>query len=240
MKPTIACLFHQTVPMDIEPEVLVAALQEYIDHHVGPAWGVAASLVRAEVLPGDAWALVIADDADQAGVLGYHQLAHNQPIGFAFIATAQARGQHASVVASHEAAEMLVNPGINRACVSPRGNVIALEINDPVQDGTFRLSGAADARVNGTLVSNFVHPAWFGTPPPDGPYDHLGECAQPWEIRPGGYVSYWKDGRWTQMFADSGTRQQFFATDRRLRRSARQHRRGPEDPPPAHHGGHAQ
>src|SRR5262249_41577464 len=58
-----------------EAQTCVAALQRQVTEHFAPAWGIDAAL--SYVAPGakpiaGSWWLVILDDSDQAGALGYH------------------------------------------------------------------------------------------------------------------------------------------------------------------------
>ena len=72
--PTIACFNKATVPLGVDLDALIAAMQVFIDKHVVPVWGTPARLVKSTgFLPGH-WAMVFLDDADQEGALAYHDL----------------------------------------------------------------------------------------------------------------------------------------------------------------------
>ena len=58
-----------------------------------------------------------------------------------------------SLAASHELAEMLVDPGNNLWCERGKGTLYAFEVCDAVEAKHFP--------VNGLAMSNFVYPAFF-------------------------------------------------------------------------------
>ena len=57
------------------------------------------------------------------------------------------------MAASHELAEMLVDPGINLWCAGPKGRMYAYEVCDAVEEEEFL--------VDGIPMCNFVYPAYF-------------------------------------------------------------------------------
>ncbi len=75
--PTIACFNKATVPVSewgVDLDVLIKAMQEYVDKHIAPVWGTPAILHKStDFEPGES-ALVFLDDSDQAGDLAYHTL----------------------------------------------------------------------------------------------------------------------------------------------------------------------
>lgn len=183
MRPVIACVFHNKAALGCTAAALIASLQSYVSDYLRPAWNVDAELVERAPQDGD-WVLAFADNADQAGTLGYHE-AEDLISGYVFVKTAQEDKEPESLVSSHEVAEMLLDPLANKMITTPRGRVVAYEICDPVQAEWF-------TGPNLLRLSNFVLPGWFGGPPVihNGKpfYDYLGTCQQPWEIRPGGYI----------------------------------------------------
>jgi hypothetical protein len=44
--PTIACFNRASVPMGVDFDDLIAALQVFVDEHVAPVWGTRAKLVK--------------------------------------------------------------------------------------------------------------------------------------------------------------------------------------------------
>jgi len=189
--PTITVVFQHTVSLGVDSSALVDALQKYIDEQLAPQWAVHANLVMSgPSIPKGAWALCFADDSDQAGALGYHELEGLVPCGFVFVRSAASAGVSVSETASHELAELLLDPAANLAALSPRGHLVAREICDPVQGPTIT--------VNGLPMADFVLPSWYGAG--SAPYDLTGACQQPWEVLPGGYVPVWDGLTWTQLF----------------------------------------
>lgn len=198
----------QTVNMSnhLQPEAVVAAvsaLQAQLDAHFGPLWGMSATLQPPSDYDPKREAIILLDDADQAGALGYHELVKNStvPIGFVFCRTAQLCGVPWTSVFSHELLEQLVDPLCGVAWCGRWGQrfaAIALEIADPVEQDLYDIDGVA--------VSNFVLPAWFdASAQGEQPFDFLGLCSTPCTLRPGGYisVSYTLRG-WKQIFASAG------------------------------------
>src|SRR3979411_2761855 len=72
--PTIACFNRATVPLGVDLDALIAAMQVYVDKYIAPVWGTPAKLVKSKDFVKGAWAMVFLDDADQPGALAYHDL----------------------------------------------------------------------------------------------------------------------------------------------------------------------
>src|SRR2546425_11594252 len=113
----ISVINESTVLTDAEITPVVAALQKQVTNDFRPAWGVDAELTtvpKGTPAPTPSWWLVILDDSDQAGALGYHDLTSDGlPIGKIFAASDLKAGDSWSVTASHELLEMLADPNIN-------------------------------------------------------------------------------------------------------------------------------
>src|SRR6266545_206092 len=97
MKPqTIACIFRNTVPLGVDRAKLIASLSAYAAILAG-AWPFACQLIPADKPPPGSWPLIFADDADQAGALGYHDdpdgSGARPPEGFVFVRTSQRYGE---------------------------------------------------------------------------------------------------------------------------------------------------
>lgn len=144
--------------------------------------------------------LVFFDDADQADALGYHELAPNGlPYAKVFVNTTNEDGGIVSLVASHEAIEMLVDPNANAFRSMPSGSSLAFEACDPVQ-------GAPLYSYAGIQLSNFVLPAYFDIGSA-GPWDYLGVLKGPQTVAPGGYqILKLPDGSYTEVFGHSMNR----------------------------------
>jgi hypothetical protein len=148
---------------------------------------------------------VFTDDADVADALGYHDLTPDGlPLSKVFVRTTTELGDKVSVTASHEIAEMLIDPGIQLGAVGPDGRSwYAYETADAVEREEFEVQSIA--------MSNFVYPSWFeGFRAPNSTrFDHLGSCVRPFELRPGGYISVYRDGQWAQEFGSKAAQEAF-------------------------------
>jgi hypothetical protein len=215
--PTIACFNKATTKPGVDFTKLVAALQRFVDDYFVPVWGTPAKLVRTTGFRKHAWALVLLDNADVAGALGYHDLTPDGfPLSKVFVETTLNDGGSVSVTASHELAEMLVDPAINLCAVGPGTNTFyAYETADPVEELSFKVDGIA--------MSDFIYPAWFEGFRKAGSvrFDHLGRVKRPFQILAGGYMSVFKGGRWTQVFGSKAKRRRMREEERRTARGAR-------------------
>lgn len=214
-RPTIACFSKATVPLGVNFDALIAALQVYINVYLAPVWNFGATLVKSvDLMPG-AWALVFIDDADVAGALAYHDLTPDGlPISKVFVKTTLRNGDLVSVSASHEIAEMAADPAINLMCVGPDGRtMIALENADAVEALSFP--------VNGIQMSDFVYPSYFEgfRKPRSVKFDHMGAIDHPFQILKDGYQIVFKNGRWSQIFGSEEKQRAFAKEDRRGHRS---------------------
>jgi hypothetical protein len=172
---------------------VVDALQIQVRRDFAPVWGVYADLRIAtpkESLRAGEWLLVILDDADQAGVLGYHDFTKDGfPLGKVFAASDRQYGDKWSVTASHELLEMLVDPNIN-IMVSERSSngarLYAYEICDACEGDCYGY------KIGGVLVSDFVYPAWFESfrAAKSTQFDHRKKIAKPFQLLKGGYIGY--------------------------------------------------
>ena len=188
-----------------EVQAAAAALQRQVSEHFAPSWGVDAALSLVapgpKPLPGSWW-LVILDDSDQAGALGYHDLTDEaMPLGKVFVKTAQAAGVKWTITASHELLELLADPAINLTVCATENNSLVLyayEICDPCQADEFGYA------IDGVAVSDFLFPSWFETFHRSGavPLDYCGRISEPFALLPGGYANVLDTGNpagaWTE------------------------------------------
>ena len=155
--PTIACFVDPstTTPLGVGFDALVAAMQAYVSNFIVPVWGTPAKLVKTTGFLKNAWAMVFLDNADVANALAYHDLTPDGlPISKVFVKTTIENHDLVSVSASHELAEMLVDPALNLMTTGPDPRTIyAYESADPVEALSFR--------VNGFPMSDFVYPSYF-------------------------------------------------------------------------------
>ncbi len=212
--PTIACFNQATVPLGVDFDTLVATLQQFLDQIFVPVWGTPASLVKTTGFRKGAWALAFLDTADVANALGYHDLTPDGlPLSKVFVRTTLGAGQKVGVTASHELAEMMVDPAINLCSTGPQNRLYAYETSDAVEEEEFQLGGVP--------LSDFVYPSWFEVfrKPGSTQFDYLKKVTRPFQILPGGYMSVFQNGQWTQIFGSKAKAARFALEDRRGHRS---------------------
>ena len=209
--PTIACFNRARTPLGFRFDVLLRALQAYVNMHVEPVWGTPVRLVKSSGYVKGQWAMAFLDDADAPGALAYHDLTPDGlPQAKVFVRTTLDADESVSVAASHELVEMLVDPAINLLALGPDVRAAyAYESADPVEALSFA--------VHGLPMSDFVYPAYFEAfhAPGTAPFDHLGRVTRPYEVLPGGYQTVFKNGKWTELFGSAEQEKSFARKDRR-------------------------
>lgn len=167
---------------------------------VGRAYRVSAQPVifygpHADLVPVDAWPVVVLDDPDVAGALGYHDLDPNgKPYARVFNAPTVAAGVPLSSVVSHEVCEAVADPYANLWADANRGVAYAFEACDPVENDMYLIDNVG--------VSNFVTRRWFNPSATVGPFDHMGKLSAPFTMSKGGYLIKMIDGVVSQVFGD--------------------------------------
>lgn len=213
--PTIVCVNKATVPLGVDFDALIAAMQVFVDEHVAPVWGTRAKLIRARALVPGKWAMVLLDDADHAHALAYHDLTPDGlPLAKVFVKTTLMNKDLVSVSASHELVEMLVDPSINLVTTRTGSKLVyGYESADPVEELNFP--------INRIPMTNFVYPTYFEAfhKPGSVRFDHLGKINKPFQIHAGGYLGVYKKGKWTQIFGSAAKKKRFAREDRRGHRS---------------------
>jgi len=213
--PTIVCINKATMPLGVDFDALVAALQMFVDDHVAPVWGTPAKLVKGTHMLKGHWSMVFLDHADHAHALAVHDLTPDgMPLARVFVGTTLKHNELVSVSASHELVEMLVDPSINLATMHPHSKLIyGYESADPVEEMTFH--------VNGIAMTNFVYPTYFESFHKRGSvkFDHLHALTKPFEIHEGGYQGVYKGGKWIALFGSPQKKKRFAREDRRGHRS---------------------
>jgi hypothetical protein len=189
--PTILCVNHATEKLGVDFDRLIAALQKFVDKHFAPVWGTRANLAKAKSPRSGTWTLLFTDDqdsAEHAGWLGLHHLEGN-PIAKVFVKPVKDNKEDVSVAASHEIAEMLVDPGINLWAIGPKGLLYAYEVCDAVEEVKFDVDGIA--------MCNFVYPAYFELfrKPKSVRFDHMKKLKRPFQIMTRGYATVLKNGK---------------------------------------------
>jgi hypothetical protein len=218
--PTIVCINEAREDFGVDFDDLIAALQKFIDEHFVPVWGTPAKLVKGRKPRKRAWTLVFLDNARHAKLLGMHRAEYNgMPIAKVFVkATLDQKklghDEKVSVIASHELAEMLADPGYNLWAKGPRGAFYSYEVCDAVEEehGFF---------IDGIPMSDFVYPAYFQMfqKSTQAQFDHLKRISEPFEILEGGYSQVREQGKLTIKFGSPAKKGRFVREDRRFHRS---------------------
>jgi hypothetical protein len=184
---------ESSVLTDNQVREVVPSLQNQVSRDFAPVWGIDADLefVTKDQLDPSKWWLIIFDDSDQPGALGYHDLnPKGLPIGKVFANTDIQDGLQWTVTASHELLEMLGDPDINLTVLmqtKPQTvTLYAYEVCDACEADQYGYD------VDGVLVSDFVYPSWFESMYKDQSvqFDFKNEINNvvP-EMLPGGYIS---------------------------------------------------
>ena len=182
---------ESTVLKDPEVAKGVAAVQTQVHRDFAPVWGIDADLTFVpkgkKPRPG-AWWVVVSDNSDQAGALGYHDLtSKGQPLGKVFAESDIQSNSSWTSDLSHELCEMLGDPDINLAAYrEEKGKVVfyAYEVCDPCEDDP------DGYEIEGILVSDFVFPAWFEGFRKEGStqFDFGKHISKPFQLLPNGYI----------------------------------------------------
>ena len=197
MLPTIAVVNASKAMTDAEVAKAVAALQKQVSVDFAPHYS-DAHLVVSKAIPAGAWGLVILDNSDQAGALGYHDLTKSGlPLGKVFAGSDKADGMSPSVTMSHELLEMLADPWINLCAEGPGGRFYAYEVCDAVE------ADELGYKIDDVLVSDFVLPNWFEPGMTKGPFALKSKVKRPFALLPGGYIGVNVGGKWTQITAEN-------------------------------------
>lgn len=179
---------------------ILPALQHQITHDFAPLWGADARLhlIGKRRTPNAAhWKVWLLNNSTEPGVLGFHDDDTGQPEAKVFVEEDLRYGAEISVTISHELVEMLADPLATLVSQPIGGIEFALEVGDPVE------ADSDGYLIGGVRVSDFVLPAYFGIPNPDGSskFDQCGllksMCPA---MRPGGYL-LWFDGTWHSTMA---------------------------------------
>jgi hypothetical protein len=212
--PSIACINRARTPLGIDFHKLIGALQAFVDECLAPVWGTSATLVPARKERRGAWTLVFLDDADRAHTLGYHKsLKHGLPLAKVFVRPSLKRREAISLVASHELAEMLVDPSNSIWCLGPKRKLYAYEVCDAVEQVQFKLGGIA--------MSDFLYPSYFQTirQARSTQFDYLGKITRPFQVLRGGFALVRARGKKTVEFGSAAKARDFRTEDRRYHRS---------------------
>lgn len=198
--PVIAITNASTCLSDAQVQSVIPSLQKQVTRDFYAYWNLDCALAflpKEQPLTAGWWQIVISDDPDQAGALGYHELASTgAPLGKAFAALDIENGSSWTVTLSHELLEMLGDPWINWCAESPDGKLLALEVCDAVEADNLGYE------IDGVTVSDFITPSWFEPTDADR-VDFMNRISKRLELAPGGYISILDPAKgWIQLSAE--------------------------------------
>lgn len=205
----IVLVNRSTLVTDAEVALIALACHAQLRDHVSPAWGKRTTPVHClHTAPIAAYQVVVLDNADQAGTLGYHdETPQGQPYARVFAGPVLDNGGDVlvgalsvAVTASHEVIEMFCDPNINDWADNGRNAEIAIEACDAVEDRAYQITVPPNM---GVSVSDFVLPAYFDVQSKHGPYDHLHALSTPWSLTTGGYTLIRTAGQVHQTFGEN-------------------------------------
>ncbi len=200
-------LVNGSASFTVAPQ-LIEALQIQVNRDFAPLWGTHVRLSTAKdpsSVPAGSWYLLITDNSDQAGALGWHDQTAGRPYGEVFVLPAQQSNVALSTVLSHELLEMLADPWVGSLVeykdVQGGGNLARLEVCDPVENDQYDIVTSDGSHI---AVSNFVLPAYFDqTTKSPAQWDFMNKLAGPIPaMTTGGYISYLPittSGNWQQL-----------------------------------------
>ena len=213
--PVIAIANASTCLRDAQVEATLPALQKQVSTDFKGYWDLDCTLKflpKNEPLAPGWWQIVVLDNPDQAGALGYHGLASaGSPVARVFANFDIRNGISWTVTLSHELLEMLADPWANWCAIGSDNRVYALEVCDPVQ------ADRLGYEVDGTMVSNFITPAWYEPTCADR-LDYRQCLTRELEVAAGGYASIFDPRHgWTQITAKEGGRSLAYSSRRQRR-----------------------
>lgn len=204
----VAVINKSTVVTNEEVQGVVPVLQTQVTRDFAPAWGIDANvrfIPKGAKPPVGSWWLVILDNSDQAGALGYHDLTPEAlPMSKVFAKTDQQYGEKWTVTASHELLEMLADPNINLTVFEESqngGRLYAYEVCDSCEADKFGY------KINDVPVSDFVFPSWFESfrKPGSTQFDYGNHINKPFHLLSGGYIGIYdvtSGSGWKQLTAE--------------------------------------
>ncbi len=214
--PVIAITNASTCLQDQQVEAVIPALQRQVSLDFKAYWDLDCGLTflaKDSKLPAGWWQIVLTDDPDQAGALGYHEMtSQGTPLGKVFAKLDIRSGSSWTVTLSHELLEMLADPWINWCAQGSDGRLYALEVCDAVE------ADDLGYQVEGVLVSDFITPAWFEPTEADR-VDFKRRISKALQLAQGGYIGVLDPASgWTQITAEGVGGPEIPAGSRRQRR----------------------
>lgn len=190
-KLLIAVINKSSIISNDDVKLMTLGVAKQAREHAAPVWDLKPPRVvyrdSEAVTEPDAFKVLIFDDADIAGALGYHSDGPDgMPYGRVFVKITQKYNLSVSSVLSHEVLEIMMDPQANYWADNwVEGISYALEVADPVESDLYKV----EVEGGSVEVSNFALPAWFDPHPPAGSkFDWLGKLTKPFTMTKGGYV----------------------------------------------------
>jgi hypothetical protein len=214
--PVIAVTNASTCLTDAQVEAVIPSLQRQVSLDFKAYWDIDCALIllpKKQPLTAGWWQIVLTDNPDQAGALGYHEMtSQGTPLGKVFAELDIRSGSSWTVTLSHELLEILVDPWINWCAEGSDGKIYALEVCDAVE------ADELGYEINGVMVSDFITPSWFEPTQADR-VDFKRRLSKSMELARGGYVSVLDPANgWTQITAEGKGGPLIPAGSRRQRR----------------------
>ncbi len=214
--PTIACINKAKVPLGVDFDAMIKALQIFLDDCFAPVWGAPARLMKSTKEKHGAWTMIFFDEADEDDALGYHDITKDGlPLSKVFVVPTLENDDLVSVTACHELCEMLIDPTAILWSDGPRNSLWAYEVCDAVEDETFAVDGVA--------MSDFVFPAYFERfrleHPRSAQYDYMQKVKRPFQILKDGYSIVRQGRKVYERFGSRAKERRFAKENRRFHRS---------------------
>jgi hypothetical protein len=205
---SIDIINETTMITDADMLQKIKAIQAQVDIDLPKAWAVSPiklyPVSKGQSPTKNHWWIVLLDNSDIAGALGYHTLTNQGlPCGKVFPGTCIQYKTDWGVDLSHEVLEALIDPYCQLCAQDENGVFWAYEVGDPVESdasGYHKLVEGVQV-----LVSDFVYPAWFDPSATGKQFSHNNSVTQPFTLASGGYASQLLVGAssWSQVFGDT-------------------------------------
>ena len=199
MRPVEIGLVDTTGAVDIGlMAATVAALNAQITQHLSQFWSTVPAVVRLltepKAIPQGVWPLRLVTKL-KYNEGGFHYTDHNQP-GAKVVVTPNSNDW--TIDASHEALEMLVDPGGNRLQMGKAIKLKGTDISDAEGDFEYLLEIADPCEgpryayeIHGVAVSDFITPDFYEDRPlPNARYSFTGSIKAPRQVLHGGYITW--------------------------------------------------
>ena len=198
----LAVINKSTLVSDADAKTMWLACKNQMYYHAAPLlhkrFMDSVFVPRGGVQPKNTFPIVLLDDPDQAGALGYHTEDPNGQVwGRVFARPVLQSGGTAlhgdlsvSSVLSHEMLETFADLNVNLWSDRMDGTMVAVEVCDPVENDSYEVNSLdANGLTVQVSVSNFVLNEWFDPQAaPTSRFDYMKRVHQPLTMSPGGYI----------------------------------------------------